>query len=83
MLKVIENIFEFGYVGRKYVDFKTTGRWKTIYRNSICSLHIEIVKQKDISKWYQRVNMQPVTEWVHEDNFIEVEPIIETINECN
>ena len=68
-----------------YIDFTTSGRWKTIRKGTRCDLYIEIVGQKDISKWYQRTNIQPVNRWVVEYSFIEVktETCVETINECN
>lgn len=68
-----------------YIDFITSGRWKTIVIDDTCDLYIEIVEQKDISRWYQRANIQPINRWVIEYKFIEIElkRIVETINECN
>ena len=66
-----------------YVDFKTTGRWKTIKKGNNCTLYIEIVEQKDVASWYQFENIQPVTRWIHEDYFVEIDPTMEVINECS
>lgn len=83
MIKLNKMKYIGGHAYTYYTDFTTTGRWKTVKKGNDCKLYIEITEQKDISKWYQLKNIQPINRWVSEHKFSEIDPTVEIINECN